>query len=415
MSMHTIRVVYDPTTRRISLAQNSGNYGGATTDDNSVNIIVTGIVPDGTNFKARVDFGVQVRTDTHVYNHPFVLLEQDNDEWSCVIPNPILRAAGQARCRLPIQLVIANDDYVINSRNTITLEVTQAIDGEDDGGEIPPYDVPEWVIPEGQTVYEEDVHLVEVEYTPATRTLTVSNEGSKYGGSTIDCQSVAIQVTGIVPVGNDFSVRVDFAMPVEVEKGTYVRPFVVMEPIGNAWRCMIPQAILMAAKESKKLPFQLVMRHGDVIINSRNTITLDITRAINAMDGIAQTYAPYIMLRDDSWEWVEDFTYKEGAVVTYNGTVYISLINGNLGLNPSGHPEAWNAGMDTGIDNVVLAGVEGTRIGNSIIFTEEQIDEMVEDAMALSFDDTWPDEEEIKSGLDEKYCVPVIYWEGPHD
>lgn len=394
MSMHTIRVTYDPTTRRISLV-GKDNYGGATLDDNSVNIIVTGIVPDGENFKARIDFGVQVKTNNHIYNHPFVLLEQDNDEWSCVIPNAILRAAGQARCRLPIQLVTANDDYVINSRNTIMLEVTQAVDGEDDGSEIPPYDIPEWIIPEGQTVYYEDVHIVELTYDPSTREIEVANEMSKYGGSTIDCRSVAIQVTGITPIGNDFSVRADFAMPVKTAEGVFIRPFVVMEQIGNAWRCMVPQPVLMAAREQKKLPFQLVMRHGDTIINTRNTITLEVTRAINAMESIQETYGPYIMYRNDTWEWIEDFTYGEGAVVTYNGEMYTSLTDDNLGYQPDENDDKWS--LLTGVEEVSLGGIIGERDGSQIVFTSAEVFQ----AAGFTIEDT-------PTSLNEQDRVPII-------
>lgn len=394
MSMHTIRVTYDPTTRRISLV-GKDNYGGATTDDNSVNIIVTGIVPDGENFKARIDFGVQVRTDDHIYNHPFVLLEQDNGEWSCVIPNPILRAAGQARCRLPIQLVTANDDYVINSRNTITLEVTQAVDGEDDGSEIPPYDVPEWTIPDNPTVWEEDVHIVEVVYDPDTREMRVANEKSKYGGATIDCRSVAIQVTGITSIGEDFSVRADFAMPVKTAEGVFVRPFVVMEQINNAWRCMVPQPVLMAAKEQKKLPFQLVMRHGDTIINTRNAITLEITRAINAMESIQEAYGPYIMYRNDTWEWLPDFTYDKGAVVVYNGEMYTSLSDDNLGNQPDTHPDDWS--LLTGLEGVILGNVEGRREGSQVIFSSAEVFQ----AAGFTIEDT-------PTSLNEQDRVPII-------
>lgn len=370
MSMHTIRVVYSPTTRRISLAQNTDNYGGATTDTNSVNIVVTGIVPDGTSFKARVDFGVQVKTATHVYNHPFILLEQDNEEWSAVIPNAILRAAG-VYGKLPVQLVVANDDYVINTRNTLTFEVTKAVDGESDGDEIPEYDVPEWTVPDGQIPADEDIHTVELVYDPTTRKLDFADETDKYGGSTVDCKSVKIQVTGIVPAGNDFSARVDFATQVKTDTGQYVRPFVVLQQVGNDWCGMVPQAILMGARETKKLPLQIVMRHGDTVINSRNAVTLDITRAINAMSSIQEVYGPYIMYRNDTWAWIEDFTYGEGAVVTYNGEMYTSLTDDNLGYQPDENADKWS--LLTGLEGVSLGGIDGERRGSQIIFTSEQV------------------------------------------
>ena len=406
-----IPMVYDPATRRITLAEGATPYGGATTDVNSVKVVFTGIVPDGTNFKARVDFGVQVKTANHVYNHPFVLLEQDNDAWSAVIPNVILRAAG-VHGKLPIQLVVANDDYVINSRNTLTFEVTKAFDGESDGSEIPPYDVPEWEIPEGQVPMDEDIHVVQLVYDPSTRKLDFVDETDKYGGATIDCRSVKLQIEGIVSTGEDifipikggnnqrgttssdgdFSVRADFATQVKTDTGQFVRPFVVLQQVGNVWQGMVPQPILMGARETKKLPLQIVMRHGDTIINSRNAVTLDITRAINAMQSIQEVYGPYIMLRDDTWEWIEDFTYKTGSVVVYDGEMYTSLVDDNRGYVPDENNDKWF--MLTGVESVVLNGVAGTRTGTVISFTESDLNT----AMKLTYAPRTLDETDCATG-----------------
>lgn len=372
MSMHTISVVYDPTTRRISLAQDSDSYGGATTDVNSVEISVSGIVPDGTDFRARVDFNVPFLSADHTYVRPYVELTQDNDVWSGVIPVQILKATEQTRNKLQFQLLISNEDYVINSRNSLTLNVTEAIDA--DTGELPEYEMPEWEIPEGQTPISEDVYSINLDYDPNTRKLTLDMDDN-YGGTTIDTNSVAVIISGVDLTGQ-VQARLDFAVPIKTEDNVAIKPFVPLEQVNNALVAIIPQPVLMSARELKRLPFQLVLRHDDVIINSRNAITLEITRAINAMESIVQGYVPYVMLRDDSWGWLEDFTYKEGAVVTYEGQIYVSLIDDNLGLDPAENPEAWDEII--GIDSVSLAGVEGTRIGDSIVFTEEQIDSLIE-------------------------------------
>ena len=155
------------------------------------------------------------------------------------------------------------------------------------------------------------------------------------------------------------------------DKDKAIKPFVVLEQINNTWCAIIPQAILMAAKETKKLPFQLVTRHGDTVINSRNTVVLEITRAINAMESVESTYTPYIMYRNDTWEWIEDFTYDTGAVVVYNGEMYTSLADDNLGYEPDENPEKWF--LLTGVESVVLGSIEGTRVGSSITFTSAQV------------------------------------------
>jgi len=368
MVMHTIQVTYDPTTRRMSLTGRD-NYGGATTDVNSVSIEFSGIVPEGTNFIARVDFAVPVKKDDYTIEHPFILLEQDNDTWSAVIPNAVLMAAKDTK-KLPFQLVLANDSQVINSRNAITLDITPGIDSLIPGSDLPEYEAPEWPLPEEITYTEEDVYVIEATYDPATRTLTTPSR-DMYGGATIDTRSVRINVSGIVPTGVDFSARLDFAAPIRVGEDVVVKPFVVLEQINNTWCAIIPQAILMAAKETKKLPFQLVTRHGDTIINSRNAIVLEITRAINAMESVESAYTPYVMYRNDTWEWIEDFTYGAGSVVVYNGEMYTSLSDDNLGYQPDENPEKWS--LLSGIESVTLGGIEGTKDGSSITFTSAQV------------------------------------------
>lgn len=383
MGMHTIRVVYDPTTRRISLAQGTDSYGGATTDVDSVNIIVTGIVPEGEGFAARVDFAVFVKDPVrHTVFHPYAVLVPDDEtitestEWTAVIPNTALRATEETH-KLPIQLVLTNDTpQVINSRNTLVLETTRGIDAKT--GEMPKYEIPEWPTPTGIATVEE-VHTVDLTYDPITRTLSLTGTDT-YGGATIDTNSVMVNILGI---SSEYDARLDFATAVRMDNDTVVRPFVVLDRLDSVFRAMIPQPVLMSTRDTKKLPFQLVLRHGDTIINSRNTIVLEVTRAINAMENVEEIYGPYVMYRNDTWEWIEDFTYDTGAVVVYNGEMYTSLIDDNLGLTPSEHSEVWN--LLTGVESVVIGGIEGTRTGSTIVFTNEQVATLVNNVIKLDF------------------------------
>lgn len=344
MGMHTIPVIYDPTTRRISLTSNTDTYGGATTDVNSVTISVTGIVPEGTNFIARIDFAVLVKVDNRVVERPFILLEQNGNAWEAIVPNAVLRATKDVH-RLPLQLVLANDSQVINSRNTIVLETTTAIDAPLSSDDIPEYEMPDWPLPTG-VLESLDVHTVNATYDPETRMLTVVDD-DLYGGATIDTKAVRINITGLEPIGMDYSARLDFAVLIK-EKDKAFRPFVVLEQINNTWCAMVPQAVLMAAKETKKLPFQLVTRHGNTVINSRNTIVLEITRAINAMESVESAYTPYVMYRNDTWAWVADFTYDTGAVVTYDGDIYVAT-QPSMGQRPSDDSEYWKPSVGEAI------------------------------------------------------------------
>lgn len=177
---------------------------------------------------------------------------------------------------------------------------------------------------------------IAVIYEPTTRQISFPRNSDTYGGTTIDTDSVEMAVTGI-NMGDieTLSVRVDFAVLVEVEDNVVHRPFIPLAFDGQCWKAVIPRSILAAAAKTRKLPFQLVIRDGEKVINSRNTLTLDITRAINATSDVEDEYRPYLMYRGESWAWTEDFTYSEGAVVTYDGYIFVSKVNSNTGNVPN--------------------------------------------------------------------------------
>ena len=184
--------------------------------------------------------------------------------------------------------------------------------------------------------------IIGVTYSPTTRMLSLDRDNvcADYGGATIDSNSVMVSISGIVPEGNDFQARMDFAVPIK-EGDMVIRPFVLLEEAEGLWSAMIPQPVLMAAKEMKKLPFQLVTRHGDTVINSRNTITLVVTRAIDAVGTVTETYRPYVMFRNDTWAYDPDISYRTGAVVTYDGEMYVATQD-SLGKTPSHDSVYWH-------------------------------------------------------------------------
>lgn len=183
---------------------------------------------------------------------------------------------------------------------------------------------------------------IDVIYAPTTRQISLPRKSDFYGGATIDSNSVEISVTGIdaTKFTSDLHVRIDFAVYILVEGNKSIRPFIILELKDGEWKGTIPTEVLRAAAKTRKLPFQLVLRDGNVTINSRNTLTMEVTRAIDAMETVQETYGPYIMLRDDTWSWLENFTYKKGSIVSYEGNMYVSLVDQNLGNIPPGQWES---------------------------------------------------------------------------
>lgn len=180
---------------------------------------------------------------------------------------------------------------------------------------------------------------IDVQYAPKTRQISLPRDSDFYGGATIDSDSVEISVTGIESSSftENLQVRVDFAVYAQVGCGKTVRPFLPLEEEEpGKWKGIIPTYVLSAATKARKLPFQLVLRDGDRTINSRNTLTMNITRAIDSMRDVQDSLYPYIMLRGENWEWMSNFSYSVGSIVSYKGNLYVSLTNKNLGNIPPG-------------------------------------------------------------------------------
>lgn len=175
---------------------------------------------------------------------------------------------------------------------------------------------------------------VSVTYNPATRMLSLDD--GNYGGSTIDNDSVKIAVDG-VPAGYD--ARLDFAVSVVDSRGVSIRPFLELDANGE---CVLTSAIMNATSSDKKLPFQLVLWKDDgEVINSRNTIVLTTTRAIDSQGSVEDVYTPFLMYRDTSWDWQSPFTYHKNSIVWHNGYLWRSLADDNTNNEPSNVSTYW--------------------------------------------------------------------------
>ena len=180
---------------------------------------------------------------------------------------------------------------------------------------------------------------IEVEYDSTTRVMTLAS--GNYGGATIDDNSVTISISGL-PYSEDRTAHLDFAVPMATDDHQVIRPFGVLEYDSNTerWNYVVETSILNAARLYKRLPFQLVIFTPGSVTNSKNTITLVVTRAIDAVGTTIEAYQPYVMFRNDTWAWNPDIKYKVGSVATYEGKMYVAISN-SVGKNPSTEPGFW--------------------------------------------------------------------------
>ena len=174
---------------------------------------------------------------------------------------------------------------------------------------------------------------IEVEYDSTTRVISLHSEN--YGGATIDDNSVTISVSGI-PYDENTTAHLDFAVPMATEDHQVIRPFGPLEYDSNTekWNYVVETSILNAARLYKRLPLQLVIFTPGSVTNSKNTITLVVTRAIDALGTTVEAYQPYVMFRNDTWAWNADIKYKTGSIVSYEGRIYVALQD-SLGKYPT--------------------------------------------------------------------------------
>ncbi len=231
-----------------------------------------------------------------------------------------------------------------------------------------------------------DMLPIGVEYDPTTRRITLIDDFEHYGGASIDSDSVEIRVTGIPDEGYD--ARLDFAVSIRDPDHNVYRPFGPLVPVEGEdyWSYTLDTAVLMAARDLRRLPFQLVLTKGDVTINSRNAIVLQVTRAIDSVGTIVDVYRPAIMFLGSSWGWKSDVRYKEGSAVTYLGYVYVATQE-SLNKVPNENPDYWLTATGPQGDNVVMD-IEGTELkfaledynGHELLGSERSVE--------FGFDDT---------------------------
>ncbi len=117
--MMEITVTYDDTTRRLSPPDS--DFGGTTLDANSTRITVDGL-PEG--YDARLEFDVAVEVQgSKKKAKPYLNLDADG---SCIIPHTIFRGC-KSDLRLPVQLVLSNDEMEYASANILIFRITKAI------------------------------------------------------------------------------------------------------------------------------------------------------------------------------------------------------------------------------------------------------------------------------------------------
>ena len=161
-------------------------------------------------------------------------------------------------------------------------------------------------------------------YDPSTRLLKTKEDGDDYAGTTIDNLSTRLVIEGL-PEG--IPARLDFKVQARDSTGKVIYPFLVVEE-GHV---DLTIEVLSACRRDWKLPLQLVLQDGEVVIASRNILILDVSPSINAIGTAAESYEPLLSSSHVDVRW-------EGLLLTFataiGGTQTVTIPWDKLSGNP---------------------------------------------------------------------------------
>lgn len=169
-------------------------------------------------------------------------------------------------------------------------------------------------------------------YTSSTGVLKITND---VRGSTMDNNAVTITVTGLPETY--LSAKICYGVLVrETGIGSYY-PF--SELINGS--CTIP-AKVCAAASCGRLQIGLKITYADQTIEaSVNTVAILMGAYPDPEESVVSALGNQVMMRGSSWDWLSGWTYDTGAVVIYDGVVWRSLTDGNVGHTPQEGSDYW--------------------------------------------------------------------------
>ena len=167
-------------------------------------------------------------------------------------------------------------------------------------------------------------------YDPKSRLLTADSEGA---GTTIDDCAVTFSIEPIT------GATLYLVCGVTICDGARrYRPPLKFSDEGTV---KLPLQVLSACRGGT-LPVNLLVQHDTgQREGSRNQIVFDVTVLPDAFDELGAAYGSDLMLRSDSWEWISAMRYHEDSFAVYEGTLYQSLQDDNVGHVPSEKDSLW--------------------------------------------------------------------------
>lgn len=171
-------------------------------------------------------------------------------------------------------------------------------------------------------------------YDPKSHLLKADSEGA---GTTIDDCSVTFSLELTEPIPD-----ATFYLVCDVVVCDGARRYHPPLKFSDEGTVRLPYQVLSACRGGT-LPVHLLVQHvtGEREGSRRPNPILSVDVLPDAFEELGAAYGSDLMLRSDSWDWLEDMRYREDSFAVYEGTLYQSLQDDNVGHIPSEEDSAW--------------------------------------------------------------------------
>ena len=190
------------------------------------------------------------------------------------------------------------------------------------------------------------MRIITLTYDPKSNLLTADSEGA---GTSIDDCDVTFKLTP--PEGLDLTGAVlELLYGVTIYNGG--RRYPAKGRFNSDYETILSRQTLSACTGGT-LPIRLhIVWPNRVVRTSRQTI-LQVDYIDDPDGDYIAAYGDMLMLRTDSWDWVREWTYQSGSFAVYDGSLWQSSKDDNVGNVPSDDSEWWSSVAVDGLSPTV--------------------------------------------------------------
>lgn len=171
-------------------------------------------------------------------------------------------------------------------------------------------------------------------YDPKSHLLTADSKGA---GTTIDDCSVTFSLELTEPIPD-----ATFYLICDVVICDGARRYHPPLRFSDDMTVRLPYQVLSACRGGT-LPINLMVQHltGQREGSRRPNPILTVDVLPDAFKELGEAYGSDLMLRSDSWDWLEDMRYHKDSFVVHDGRLWQSLTDDNVGNEPSDESDDW--------------------------------------------------------------------------